>query len=204
VQSGQSWSLNFDGTYVFRENGSITAYATQQDRKRTMTNDQRSPLSAPTTPAGGITVPSGASWTNDLKDSDTTLGLSVKQGGLANGKLELSSDLTYTYTKTLFNTTLNYFSFDALGRTCADPNYYTCVQTPAITSSLFQFKLGGTYDVTKDSKVRVGYLYQRLKADDFYYNGVQTSFTPTGILPTNQIAPSYSVNVIYASYIISF
>jgi len=48
--------------------------------------------------------------------------------------------------------------------------------------------------------VGIGYLYQRLKSEDFYYNGLQTGFTPTSVLPTNQTAPSYSVGVIYASF----
>jgi MtrB/PioB family decaheme-associated outer membrane protein len=205
VQNGQSWSLNLDGTYVFRESGSVTAYATQQQRSRTMTNDQRSPLSAATAPsATAVGIPSGATWTNDLKDQDTTLGLNVKQGGLANGKLELSSDLVYTYTRTAFNTTLNYVSATTTGLTCADPSIYTCVPLPNITSNLFQFKLNGTYEVAKNSKLRLGYLYQRLVSNDFYYNGLQTGFTPQSVLPTNQIAPNYAVNVFYASYIISF
>jgi hypothetical protein len=205
VQNGQSWSANLDGTYVYRENGTITAYATQQQRKRTMTNEQRSPVSA-TSPASAtsLSIPGGASWTNDLKDSDTTLGLNVKQGGLANNKLELSGDVTYTYTKTLVNTTLNYQSADTTGRTCADPFYYTCVPLPAVTSSVFRFNLSGIYEVAKDTKLRLGYLFARLRSDDFYYNGLQTGFTPTSVLPTNQLAPNYAVNVFYASLLVNF
>ncbi len=47
-------------------------------------------------------------------------------------------------------------------------------------------------------------MYQRLKADDYYYNAYQTGFTPTTLLPTNQQAPSYSVNVVYAAYRYTF
>jgi MtrB/PioB family decaheme-associated outer membrane protein len=205
MQKGKSWSLNLDGTYIFRENGTFTAYATQQQRERDMTNQQRSPLSAPVNPsATAVGIPSGATWNNKLKDSDTTVGFSVKQGGLANGKLELSSDVTYTMTKTSFSTALNYQTTTTGGLTCADPSIYTCVPTPDIKSNLFQFKLGSTYEVAKDARIRLGYLYQRLKADDFYYNGLQVGFTPTSVLPTNQIAPSYAVNVLFASYIVNF
>jgi hypothetical protein len=207
LQNGKSWSLNFDGTYVFRENGSFTAYATQQQRSRSMTNDQRSPLSAPTLSSPtALGIPSGGTWTNDMKDQDTTLGVNVKQGGLLNGKLELNGDMTYTYTKTSISTMLNYPSFTTSNPalTCADPSLYTCVPLPDITSNLFQFKVSGTYEVTKDARIRLGYLYQRLVSNDFYYNGLQNGFTPTSVLPTNQVAPNYAVNVFYASYIISF
>ena len=139
-----------------------------------------------------------------MKDSDTTFGLNAKQGGLAGGKLELSGDATYTRTKTSFSTVLNYSTTTTGGLTCADPAIYTCVPTPDIKSNLFQFKLSGTYQVGKDAKIRLGYLYQRLKADDFYYNGVQTGYTPTSVLPTNQIAPSYAVNVFFGSLIVNF
>jgi hypothetical protein len=197
MQTGQSWGLNFDSTYRYREEGSITAYATYQQRTRQMTNLARSPVSAPT-----ATVPSGASWNNELKDTDTTFGLSAKQGGLAGGRLTLSSDITYSFAKSFFDTSLNYNLLS--GAPCSDPSVYTCVGLPDIKSTLFQFKLKGDYQVTKSSKAAVGWLYQRLKAEDFYYNGLQTGFTPTSVLPTNQSAPSYSVNVLFANWIYNF
>jgi hypothetical protein len=47
-------------------------------------------------------------------------------------------------------------------------------------------------------------LYQHLKSTDFYYTPLQYGGTPTAMLPTNQQAPSYSVNVITATYIYNF
>jgi MtrB/PioB family decaheme-associated outer membrane protein len=197
MQRGSSWGVNLDGTYVYREQGSITAYVTQQERTRALMNDQRSPLSAPT-----ATIPSGATWNNRMTDTDTTLGLGVKQGGLMNNRLELLGDMTYSLAKTKFNTTLNYALLS--GAPCSDPSIYTCVPLPDIRSELFSLKFTGVYQVAKNGKVSAGYLYQRLKADDFYYNGLQTGFTPTSVLPTNQTAPTYSVIVVFASYIYSF
>jgi Putative outer membrane beta-barrel porin, MtrB/PioB len=197
MHNGKSWSLNFDSTYAYRENGSIVAYWTRQQRTRFMANEARSPLSAPT-----ATVPSGATWNNDLTDSDTTIGLGAKQGGLWGGRLELTGDATYTWTKTTFSTTLNYNLLS--GAPCGDPSVFTCVPTPDITSSLFQVRLAGVYTLSKSSKVSLGVLHQRLKSDDFYYNGLQNGFTPTSVMPTNQTAPRYSLNVVMASYIYSF
>lgn len=197
MQRGNSWSLNLDGTYAYRENGSVTAYLSQQERTRALMNDQRSPLSAPT-----ATIPSGATWNNRMTDTDTTLGLGVKQAGLMNNRLELLGDMVYSLAKTKFNTTLNYALLS--GAPCTDPSIFTCVPLPDIRSELFAVKLSGIYQVAKNSKVSAGYLYQRLKAEDFYYNGLQTGFTPTSVLPTNQVAPSYSVNAVFASYIYNF
>ena len=172
-----------------------------------MTNDQRSPLSAATlASATAISIPSGATWNNSLKDTDTTIGLNVKQGGLMAGRLDLAGDLTYSLGKSSYNTTLNYSTTTlAPGLlTCADPSIYTCVALPDITSKMLQFKLSGTYKLDKSSKLALGYLYRRLNSNDYYYNGLQTGFTPTSVLPTNQQAPSYSVNLLFASYIYSF
>ena len=197
MQKGQSWSLNLDGTFRYSEIGTFTAYVTQQQRTREMTNEARSPVSAPT-----ATVPAGATWNNKLKDADTTFGVNAKQGGLMGGRLELLGDLVFSTAKTSYNTTLNY---DLLsGPPCSDPSIFTCVALPDIKNDLFAVKVSGAYAVAKATKVKLGYLYQRLKSDDFYYNGLQTGFTPTSVLPTNQVAPSYSVGVVYASFIHEF
>jgi len=197
VQKGTAWSLNLDTTYSYRENGSLSAYLTQQERTRDMTNLQRSP-----TTAASATVPPGGSWNNYLKDTDTTVGLNLKQGGLMGGKLELAGDMTYSLAKTSYNTTLNY---DLLsGPPCSDPSVFTCVALPNIRNQMFQFKLNGTYTLDKSSKLALGYLYRNLRSDDFYYNGLQYGSTPTSVLPTNQIAPSYAVNMVWASYIYTF
>jgi MtrB/PioB family decaheme-associated outer membrane protein len=197
MQRGKSWGLNLDSTYAYRENGSFVAYWTRQQRTRYMTNEARSPFNSIST-----TVPNGGTWNNDLTDSDTTVGLGFKQGGLMSGKLEFTGDTTYTWTKTTFSTTLNYNLLS--GAPCSDPTVFTCVPAPDITSSLFQVRLAGTYALTRSSKVQLGVLHQRLKSDDFYYNGLQNGFTPTGLLPSNQTAPNYSLNVVYASYLYSF
>jgi hypothetical protein len=50
----------------------------------------------------------------------------------------------------------------------------------------------------------VGYLYQRLKSNDYYYSAYQFGFTPTSLLPTNMQAPNYSVNTVFVAYRFSF
>jgi MtrB/PioB family decaheme-associated outer membrane protein len=197
VQRGSAWSLNLDTTYSYRENGALTVYVTQQERTRYNTNQQRSP-----TTAASATVPSGATWNNKMADIDTTVGLNLKQGGLMGGKLVLAGDLTYSLGKTAYNTTLNYA---LLGPTpCSDPSIYTCIALPDIRSEMIQFKLNGTYQLDKSGKIAVGYLYRRLNSEDFYYNGLQYGYTPTSVMPTNQTAPSYHVNMVGVSYIYSF
>ncbi len=213
MQKGHQWSLNLDSTYAYREDGTFSAYATQQERTRDMTNEQRSPTTqAAGQPAGiagapsatAVAIPAGGTWNNSLKDTDTTVGLALKQGGLMGGRLELAGDFSYSWTKTSYSTVLNYSTTTTGGLTCTDPTVFTCVPLPDITSRLVALKLNGTYAVTKTSKVRLGWVHQKLSASDYYYNGVQAGFTPTSVLPTNQVAPNYTVNVLYGSMIITF
>jgi hypothetical protein len=99
---------------------------------------------------------------------------------------------------------LNYSTTTTGGLTCADPSIYTCVPLPDITSRMIQFKLSGIYTIDKESKFTLGYLYRNLRSEDFYYNGLQNGATPTSVLPTNQTAPSYAVNLVWVSYIYTF
>ena len=69
---------------------------------------------------------------------------------------------------------------------------------------MIKFKLAGNYKVDKANRVVVGYLYQHLNSNDYYYNAYQTGYTPTSLMPTNQQAPSYSQSVLYASYVYEF
>jgi MtrB/PioB family decaheme-associated outer membrane protein len=88
VQNGKTWSLNLDGTYNYSEKGSFSAYATQQHRQRDMTNVQRGATAAAAS-ATAIAVPASATWSNQLSDVDTTVGIGFKHGGLMAGKVEL-------------------------------------------------------------------------------------------------------------------
>jgi len=207
VQSGNSWSLNLDATYSLNENGSVSAYLTQQNRERDMTNLQRSPYLAASAPsATAIGIPPGATWTNTLKEDDFTLGIGAKQGALMGGKLELAGDLTYSLGKTSYETLLNYNTTTAAPSFvgCSAPQINSCGSLPDIKNTMTQLKLTGTYQVDKSAKVAVEYLYQHLDSNDYYYNTYQYGYTPTGVLPTNQQTGSYSVNVFAVSYVYTF
>ncbi|MDD5057125.1 MAG: MtrB/PioB family decaheme-associated outer membrane protein [Sideroxydans sp.] len=202
VQNGKSSSLNLDATYSYHDNSSVSAYLTKQHRERTLTDFQKVAVTAASVNA--ISTPVNATWSNDLKDDDTTVGLSVKHGGLMGNKLELAGDLTYSMAKTIYNTQLNYAGTTTGGLTCSDPTILSCGQLPDISNTLIQLKLSGNYQLDKSAKVALGYIYQKLKSSDYYYNGLQYGATPNTLLPTNEQAPNYSVSLLTATYIYTF
>lgn len=218
VTKGNSWNLNLDATYGYSDDGSISTYLTQQQRQRDMTDLQKSLTTLATTGNGTTTgnngasntaigVPPGATWTDKLKNDDTTIGIGVKQSGLMHSKLELTGDLTYTLGKSAYGTQLNYATTTSVNgglKTCSDPAILSCGDLPVIQNKTLQLKLTGQYHLDKSSMVAVGYLFQQLKSTDYYYNGLQYSTSPNALMPTNQQPGSYAINVISASYIYNF
>jgi len=188
VQQGHTGSANLDASYSYSHNGVVSAYFSYQKRTRDMVSGAgRNALVAPT-----------QFWTNQLSDEENTVGLSTKQKGLMAGKLELAGDLTYSLGKTNYSTQVPYLA------TCGLTTSLTCGSTPDIKNEMTQLKLTGTYSLDKVSQVVMGYLFQHLKSNDYYYNAYQFGYTSTNTMPTGEQAPNYSQNVVFAAYKYSF
>jgi MtrB/PioB family decaheme-associated outer membrane protein len=190
VQNSKGASANLDATYELSEKASIAAFATWQNRTRDLLTANGRNAVAPLTTL----------WTNELADRATTLGITARQGGLANGRLEWRGDILYSLGKTAQSTAIDYTN------TCTTPGNagFACGPLPDIRSQLFQFQLSGTYDVTKQTSVALGYQFQRLVADDYLYNYYQIGYTGTTTMPTNQQGPGYTQNRIVVTYRYSF
>jgi len=186
VQDGQNASVNLDTTYTFTEDGSVSAYASWQNSEREMRLwEDGHPL---------LDI-----WTNQLKQDSYAIGLNTRQGGLMDGKLEILGDVSYSFDTSHYSTQIPYEA-----ATCVLTGSLECGDTPDINTSLLTLKLNGTYQVNKNGKVALGYLYQLLDSNDYYYNGYQYGFTPNRVIPTNEQAPNYSEHVVFLSYIYEF
>ena len=192
VTNGYAWSLNFDSTFAYSEDGTLSAYATQQNMQRNLSS---------TNSTSNTTAPTSANypWANSLQTNTTTLGLGAKHKGLVDGKVSLSADLTYSIANSTYNTTSN-----STGCAATAPVTSSCGMLPGIQNNMAAIKFGGTYQVDKSSKIGLMYWYQHLYSNDYYYNGYQSGYVPTGVMPTNQSNPSYSVNVLMANYTYTF
>ncbi len=205
VTKGSSWGVNLDANYAYSENGAIVGYLTQQHRQRDMTDLYRSL----TTPAGAasataLNIPSGATWSDKETNDDMTIGIGAKRNNLMDSKLDIATDLTYTLGSTNYNTYFNYAAATTGGLTCASPQFLTCGSLPTVQSKVLQLKLTGKYKVDKQSRVMMAYVYQQMNSTDYYYNAMQAGSTPLALMPTNQQAPNYTVNVVTVAYIHDF
>ena len=118
--------------------------------------------------------------------------------GLMGGKLEIIGDLSYSFDKSKYSTKVPYLA------TCGTPAVLTCGDTPDIKNELITLKLTGNYQVNKYGKIALGYIYQHLNSNDYYYNGYQYGFTPNRVMPTNEHEQDYSVSVATVTYIYTF
>lgn len=206
-KNGNQWSLSLDGAYSYSEAGLVTAYVTQQRRYRDRT-DLRNLNTNTASSATAINVPPYSTVNGTLTDEDFTIGLGFKQGKLMDGKLELLGDLTYSIGNTDYGTTLNWAGVTlptaGVVSTCASAFLLSCGGLPSVKNAMTQVKLTGTYELDKSSKIAMGYRYQRLDSNDYYYNGLQYGNTPISLMPTNQNSGSYSVNLVAVSYMYSF
>jgi MtrB/PioB family decaheme-associated outer membrane protein len=200
LQNSDTWSLNLDATFSYSENGSVSAYASLMKRWRDMKNASAGNIEA--TPV----LPPSNLWTNRLSDDEDAFGLSAKHKGLMGGKLSLAGDVSYVYGNSGYTTNLDYTPSTLCTSSVSGATNFNlaCGSTPDITNRMLQVKLSGDYQVDKHSKIALGYLYQQLHSNDYYYNGYQTGYTSSTLLPTNEQEQSYSVNVVTATYTYEF
>lgn len=195
VQNGTAWNLSLDGNYQYAEEGTVSAYAVQQNSQRNLSNYYFSNSAT----GGGY-----GAWNNNLQGHDSTFGMGFKHGGLMSGKVALNGDMTYSLGQTFYNTSPGSYTFTgttAASNLNANGSFGA---PPAIRNDLLGIRFGAVYKVDKSSKIGVQYLYQRLVSTDPYYNGLQYGTTPTSVMATNQNSGSYNVNVITVGYTYSF
>jgi len=211
VQNGYSWALNLDAAYAYSQEGSITAYATQQNSQRSLNNYLYKAQSTSSTTAY-VTPAYGGGWTNGLATNATTLGLGIKQAGLANGKLTLTGDATLSFASSAYNTSVFYTPMTgtsanpatATANPCTASANMTCGGLPRIVNNMAAIKFGGIYQIDKSSRIGMQYWFQRLYSNDYFYNAYQAGTNPSNIMPTQMSSPSYNVNVISANYTYTF
>lgn len=193
TQNGETAGLNLDSTYAYSESTTFSAYYSRFLRTRFM-HDTTVPNG--TTNFQLASVQQG--WNSKLTDNETAFGITGKWGGLMGNKLDLKADLAWSL-GAYAQLTENLYTPN-----CGTAAVLTCGYLPEVTTSIIRFKLDGEYKLDKVSSIRLGYLFQRVMNNDYIYNIYQYANTPNSVMPTDQLAPRYTVNVLSASYMYSF
>jgi hypothetical protein len=231
LQDAKNWAFNLDGTYTANDNLSVTVFYTYEDqRSKSAGNTYTANSTSTNVGTANYTAVVGSpcftdiatrnasnkldaclNWSADMRDKVDTLGLSLKKKGLMAGKLELVGDVVFTRARTDNNVSGGNYAnnpaavANAAGAAGSTAAYYLAATAlPTVTTNTTELKLSGQYTIDKSAAVRVGYTYQHMKAVDWAYDGMQVGGGLTGVLPTNEQAPNYTVHVVGVSYLYTF
>ena len=190
VQNKRAASVNFDTTYNYAENNSLTAYFNWQNGFRNMRSGNNGSAS---------TAPTNI-WTNQLDDTSNAFGLMSRHTGLMGGKLEIIGDVSYALDTSTYATQIYYQPTS----TCGASTSLTCGTLPPIKNELLSLKLTGNYKVHKNGKISLSYMFQQLNSNDYFYNAQQVGYTPSTMMPTGLQPQSYAVSVAGLTYQLTF
>jgi hypothetical protein len=137
-----------------------------------------------------------------------TLGASFNWKNLMSGKLSLSGDAVFSWATTSTGITGGTYAnspFAVSGLPVVTPAafFIPAADMPDVTNNTIELRLLGQYQIDRQSAVRAFYMYGQLHSNDYAYQGTQYG-TITSVMPTNQTAPDYNVNVFGISYVYSW
>ncbi len=146
-------------------------------------------------------------WFSTMTDSVNTIGFGLRG---RSGKLDAALNLSSSQAKTdnAFsggNWANNLLALPGAPPTTVAAFFVPASATPRVSTSTIELRLNASYAVAKGQSVRVAYTYMHMKSNDWVYEGMQMgSGTPSGVLPTNEQAFNYTVNVIGVWYTFGF
>jgi MtrB/PioB family decaheme-associated outer membrane protein len=231
LQSAKSWNANFEGGYAMSESISANAFYSYEDqRSRSAGASYSSGAITNTATVGGVagnTVVSGGcfatvtdrnqnakidpclNWSTDMRDKVNTAGIGLKHKGLIGGRLNVGADLVFTKSRTNIGVKGGTYSNNpaaVAGRPAVNPAvlFIPAADMPEVSTQTTELRFNAQYVIDRVSTVRFLYWYQRLKSNDYVYDAMQFGAGITSVIPTNEQAPNYSVNVFGVSYTRTF
>ncbi len=223
LQSSRNWGTNFDTNYNFDEDTSVQVFYSYQDiLSKTAGMSYGNNSNSSTASIGGVATAATLSggcvptvqamnnsaktdpcrnWFTNMNDNIDTVGLGVKHKGFFGGKLDMNGDFVYSFARTLIGVDGGSYT-----QVTGQPAYYytRAADMPTVKTQTFQFKLGAKYIINKPSAIHLTYMYQHLFSSDYIYTGMQPAGTPSGVVPTSEQSPTYSIHAVGLSYMYNF
>lgn len=227
LQHSRTWAADLDGSYAIASRVSADVYYTFE---RLATDSAGNSYSANnnTSAVNGFTGLSGNgcdgfttllqrnnnnkvdpcnNWFNAMTDRVHTVGVGL-QG--TSGKLNLSADLSVSRAHgdneiTGGNWANNLLALPGAPANTPAASFISAAALPTVTTNTAELRLNARYAITKLHAVRVAYSHLHMNSADWVYEGMQIGLgTPSGVLPTNERAFKYSVNVFAVAYVLGF
>lgn len=201
-----TWTL--DGVYAASDRLSFNGFVSFEDGETRANQYQlasgTAALAYTINPNCAVTAAAGSSsniadpcreWSFTQNDRVWTLGVGAKSAHMG-GKLTLTGDVVHARAKTNMD-------FTGGARNTTTRVFVPAVNMPGITSTMTDFRLGAKYDFTKESAVRLGYLFRRLRSSDPQFDLFGITSVQAYIGPGMR-APDYNVHALSVSYVYTF
>lgn len=144
-------------------------------------------------------------WSADIHDTATTAGASFQVRNLARHRLNVGGNLLFTRARTTQGFTGGAYA-TPIGTGLSSNNaavYYPAAPTPDVTTDTWSLGVNGQYELSKTSWLRVNYLFEHMKVQDYGYNGYALGSMVT-VLPTFETAPTFGISVVGVTYLYKF
>ncbi len=148
-------------------------------------------------------------WSADMRDHVDTVGFNYTHKGLMAGKFDLTTELVFSSAKSDIAVNGGSYVNNPAAVNGSPTNttaafYIAATAFPTVTSNTVEVKVKGKYTFDKSSAMRLSYTYAQTKVVDWSYDSMQTGSTGSGFLPTNELAPDFTVQTVGVSYVYTF
>jgi hypothetical protein len=225
LKKAEGLAVNLDASLAVSESATLTGfYVHEEQRSHSAGNTYTTNSTA--TSVNGFTAISGGcystialrnasnkvdpclNWGANMRDKIDTFGLAASQKGLIGGKLDLAGSVAVSLGRTTNSVSGGNYANNPLAVAGAPVGtiaayYVPATSLPMVTTNTTDLKLAAKYSLSKASAVRLGYRYQHMSSSDWAYEGLQAGGL-TGVLPSNEKSPNYSVHTVVLSYLYTF
>ncbi len=223
LTSAESWAANVEGAYTFNEglNGHIYySYQTSDTDSASRAYGSNSNtafvgVAANTAISGGCyatvkernnnaKIDDCLEWTSSSNDKVYSFGAGLAYQGLMDGKLSVAGDLVASRALTDVGILGGSYVNNPLavsGRPPVSPAVYYIPASnfPTAKTDTLEFTLDVRWALSAVSDLRMMYVYAHMKSSDYFYDGTSLGSLAI-VMPTNETAPSYNVNVVGFTY----
>jgi hypothetical protein len=231
LQNGKGWAGNLDFTYTPTDNFSADVYYTYENLKSlTDGNSYTASSNAATIANGrpGAVSLSGnycnsyttlqqrnnynkidpcTNWSSDTLDVANTVGFGVRRKV---SSTEWHADMFFTRVRSDNDVAGGSWANNPVNGLGGPPTtiaayFIPAAPLPTVTNDSAQVRVSGDIPLAKRQSLRPYYTYLHMTSADWMYEGMQIGLgTIAGVLPTNEQAFKYTVNIIGLSYLLVF
>lgn len=229
LQSAKGWATNLDANYALPANVTADLFYTFENQRSmsagnsysansnaaSVTNGQPGAVGLAGNACDNFTTMQQRNnnnkldpclnWSADMLDKVHSAGIGLRKQV---GALDLNGNVIYSHARWNNNVVGGNWNNNILNGPGAAPTtiaayFIPATPVPAVTTDTGELRLFGTYALDRLQSVRVSYSYLRMRSNDLAYEGMQFG-SVSGVLPTNEQAFRYSVNMLGISYVLNF